>query len=95
MKGKDQDEQAAAALERSELYYMAHPGSPSAVRRPTLSFRAGTWVALLGPNVQEGIAGLGSSIEAALRSFDAQYLNSLRPPDAQRNESTIDRQRAA
>jgi hypothetical protein len=70
----------AAASERMELYYMAHPRSPSAVRRPRLWFRSGTWIALLGPNMQEGIAGFGSSIEAALSAFDRQYLNALRPP---------------
>ena len=73
-------EQAAAARERMELYCIAHPRGPSAVRRPRLSYRSGTWVALLGPSVQDGIVGFGSTVEAALRAFDAQYLNSLRPP---------------
>jgi hypothetical protein len=70
----------AAALERAELYYIAHPGSPSAVRRPQILRRSGTWVALLGRSVQGGISGFGTSVEAALRAFDAQYLNALRPP---------------
>jgi hypothetical protein len=71
---------AMSATERAELYYAAHPGSPSAVRRPAISTRSGTWVVLLGPNVREGIAGFGTTIEAALRAFDAQYLGTLRPP---------------
>ena len=38
------------------------------------------WIALLGQSVREGIAGFGPTIETALRAFDAQYLNGLRPP---------------
>ena len=48
-------------------------------RRPQLSVRSG-WVALLGLNVQDGIAGFGSSIEMAPLAFDTQYLKALRPP---------------
>jgi hypothetical protein len=73
-------EQAAAARERMELYCIAHPRTPSAVRRPRLSYRSGTWVALLGSSVQDGITGFGPTVEAALRAFDARYLDSLRPP---------------
>jgi hypothetical protein len=69
-----------AANQRAELYCELHPGSPSAVRSPKLSVRSGVWIALLGRSVREGIAGFGPTIEAALRAFDAQYLNSLRPP---------------
>src|SRR5438309_12095 len=70
----------AAAMERMELYCAAHPGSPSAARRPQLLYRGQLWIALLGPSVQEGIVGIGPTVEAALRAFDAQYLAGLRPP---------------
>jgi hypothetical protein len=79
MRARDID-RATAASERMKLYCIAHPGSPSALRRPHLSVRSGTWVALLGLNVQDGIAGFGSSIEMALLAFDTQYLKALRPP---------------
>jgi hypothetical protein len=69
-----------AARQRAELYYELHPGSPSAVRMPKLCARSGVWVALLGRSVADGIAGFGPTIEAALRAFDAQYINALRPP---------------
>ena len=69
-----------AAMERMELYCAAHPGSPSAARRPQLVYRGQLWVALLGPNIEEGIVGIGQTVEAALRAFDAQYLAGLRPP---------------
>jgi hypothetical protein len=63
-----------------ELYCAAHPGSPSAARRPRLLHRSQLWVALLGPSVEEGIVGIGPTVEAALRAFDAQYLAGLRAP---------------
>jgi hypothetical protein len=71
---------AIAAMEQMELYCAAHPGSPSAVRRPRLFVRGELWIALLGPSVEEGIFGIGPTVTAALRAFDAQYLAGLRPP---------------
>ena len=71
---------ALAAIEQMELYCQAHPGSPAAVRRPRLLVRGELWVALLGPTVEEGIVGIGSTVTAALRAFDSQYLAGLRPP---------------
>ena len=73
MKHKDID-QAMAAKERAELYFAAHPESPAAVRRPELSIRSGRWVALLGRAMEDGIVGVGSTAETALRAFDTQYL---------------------
>jgi hypothetical protein len=69
-----------AAQQRAELYCDLHPGSPSAVRSPKIFAKSGVWVALLGRSVTEGIAGFGPTVGAALRSFDQQYLNSLRSP---------------
>ena len=65
---------ATAVVEQMEHYCVERPGSPSAVRRPQLFFRGDLWIALLGPNVEEGIMGIGSTVGAALRAFDAQYL---------------------
>src|SRR2546430_1582399 len=78
--GKRVFDSTMAAMERMERYCAAHPGSPSAARRPQLLFRNQLWIALLGPSVEEGIVGLGPTVEAALRAFDAQYLAGLRPP---------------
>jgi hypothetical protein len=69
--------QAFAQMER---YCADHPRSPSAVRRPQLCRRGGTFIALLGQNLQTGIAGIGNTVESALRAFDLQYLRALRPP---------------
>ncbi len=71
---------ATDAREQMDLYCRAHPGSPSAVRRPRLFIRGELWIALLGPSVEEGIVGIGPSVVAALRAFDVQYLAGLRPP---------------
>jgi hypothetical protein len=72
---------AAAAIEKMELYCAAHPESPSAVRRPKLSSRSDLWIALLGPSMEEGIVGIGPTVEEALRAFDAQYLATQPPPN--------------
>jgi len=68
------------AFEGAEVYFAAHPGSPSAVRRPKLRVRSGTWFATLGRTLGKRIVGVGMTVEAAFRSFDAQYLALLRPP---------------
>lgn len=72
---------AATSVKQMEHYCVEHPGSPSAVRHPQLFFRGDLWIALLGPNVEEGIVGIGSTVWAALRAFDAQYLAGMRGPN--------------
>jgi len=84
---------AAEAVEQMNQYCASHPRSPSAVRRPQLFFRSDLWVALLGPSFDEGIVGIGPTVAAALRAFDAQYLAGLRPPN-ERNRSVTRRGRA-
>lgn len=79
---------ALVAIEQMELYCEAHPRSPSAVRQPRLFVRGELWIALLGPSVEEGIVGIGSTVTAALRAFDAQYLAGLRPPVAMSDRRT-------
>ncbi len=75
-----QDEQTQQALAEMERYCEEHPRSPTAVRRPRIMLRGRNCVALLGSTLEDGIAGIGSSVRAALRAFDVQYLNSLKPP---------------
>jgi len=78
-------DQAMTAMEGMELYCAAHPGSPSAVRRPQLSVRGELWIALLGRSVEEGILGIGPTVQTALRAFDAQYLAGVHPPARRMN----------
>jgi hypothetical protein len=61
------------AREEMIKYCAAHPKSPTATRRPQLLLRNGLWIALLGPSVEDGILGIGSTVEGALRAFDARY----------------------
>jgi hypothetical protein len=87
MKKKDDDisrrrrvtDYSVTAIEQTESYCRAHPGSPSALRRPQLIFRGELWIAVLGPSVEEGIVGIGPTVAAALGAFDAQYLAGLGP----------------
>ena len=69
------------AFLRVEQYSVDHPGSPSAVRRPKIFREGDTFIVLLGRDVQHGIVGLGNTVENALRAFDLQYRNALRPPE--------------
>ena len=73
----DRSEEALAEMER---YCEEHPRSPSAVRRPRVMIRGRNCIALLGSTLEDGIAGIGSSVRSALRAFDVQYQNSLKPP---------------
>src|SRR5439155_17137505 len=84
---------AMDSVDQMNQYCASHPGSPSAVRLPQLFFRNDLWVALLGPSFDEGIVGIGPTVAAALRAFDAQYLAGLRPP-IERNRSVTRRGRA-
>ncbi len=72
-------DQTLAAMEEMERYCTAHPRSPAAIRHPRLSIRGRTFVALMGPAIEEGIAGFGDTVPAALRAFDAQYSRALTP----------------
>jgi len=65
---------AATAIEQMDIYCTAHPDSPCAMRRPKLFIRNDLWIALLGPSIEDGIVGIGPSVPAALRAFDAQYM---------------------
>ena len=76
----EEEQQTQAALAEVERYCKEHPRSPTAVRRPRVMLRGRNCVALLGSTLEDGIAGIGSNVRAALRAFDVQYSNSLKPP---------------
>src|SRR5437868_795221 len=65
--------------DRMERYCALHPRSPSAMRRPQLSRRRSTFVVLLGHSLENGIVGIGNTVENALRAFDLQYLRAFEP----------------
>jgi hypothetical protein len=61
------------ARKEMKKYCAAHPKSPTATQRPQLSLRNGLWIALLGSSVEDGILGIGSTVERALGAFDIWY----------------------
>jgi hypothetical protein len=75
--------------ETIELYFAAHPQSPSAVHRPRVFFQNNVWLALLGRSIEEGIVGLGPTAGAALAAFDAQYEGDLRSGTSRHNGAWI------
>jgi hypothetical protein len=83
MNAKDARAAANAAMEQTELYYAAHPGSPFAVRRPRLSTRGDLWIALLGPSVEEGIIGIGATVNGGSGAARVRYAVSRRPASAE------------
>jgi hypothetical protein len=94
LNGYRNDDPTLAAMEEMQSYYLAHSGSPSAVRRPQLSIRGDLWIALLGPMWKKGSLGLGPSVKAALRGFDAQYLSFLKPGDGSNENSRFNLSRS-
>ncbi|MGH7983299.1 MAG: hypothetical protein ACREFF_09170 [Candidatus Udaeobacter sp.] len=74
-------DQTLMTIQEMERYCAAHPNSPAATRHPQLSIRGRTFVALLGSSIEEGIAGFGDTVQAALRAFDLQYSRSITPAD--------------
>jgi hypothetical protein len=78
--GRRAIDRTLAAMLEMERYCAAHPNSPVAIRHPGLSIRGRTFIALLGPSIEEGIAGFGDTVSAALPAFDAQYSRSFTPP---------------
>ena len=72
---REAEREAEAAREMAS-YCKANPKSPSALRKPRLMLRGRSWIALMGSTLQDGIAGIGGSVQAALRAFDVQYANS-------------------
>lgn len=82
MEGNDKQTSRSEIEATTELarYCKQHPRSPTATRRPRLMLRGRSWVALLGYTLQDGVAGIGSTVAAALRAFDIQYSNSPKPP---------------
>ena len=76
----EEEKQARDVQAEVKRYCDEHPRSASAVRRPRVMVRGRSFIALLGSTLEDGIAGIGSSVSAALRAFDVQYSNSLKPP---------------
>ncbi len=53
--------------------------APSTLYRPTLSQDGTAWCALLGDNVQEGVAGFGDTPAQAFAAFDKAWWTEQTP----------------
>lgn len=71
----DQGHLAQSAI---EIYSHACAiNTPSNLYRPRLSIDGNQWCALLGDNLQDGVAGFGNSPAAAYSDFDRAWATSL------------------
>ena len=50
---------------------------PSTVYRPKLSIDGNNWCALYGENLQDGVAGFGSTPDLAMANFDIAWVEHL------------------
>ena len=68
---------------QQEIYAVSHEMQrPSVLFRPTLSADGTAWCALLGANLQEGVAGFGKTPAEAMRAFDEAFNSSVTPAAA-------------
>lgn len=52
---------------------------PSAVYRPTISADGNMWCALLGEDLQSGVAGFGETPDKAMAAFDMEFWKGKTP----------------
>lgn len=60
---------------------MVESTRPAVQFRPRVFIDGDRWCALYGEDLQEGCAGFGDSINAAMRDFDANWMASLAPEE--------------
>ena len=65
--------QAAAMVRDGFLSAASDMQRPSVLFRPALSADGTQWCALLGENIQEGVAGFGDTPAAAMEAFDKAF----------------------
>jgi hypothetical protein len=82
-------ERTAIATSRTQAYCAAHPRSPSALRQPRLLLRGQLWIATVGSSMEQGIVGIGPTVEAALRAFDTQYVAATRRGSSRKTERAL------
>lgn len=60
---------------------------PSVLYRPALSADGNKWCALLGDNLQDGIAGFGDTAAEAMTAFDMAFWNERTPASARQDSA--------
>lgn len=65
---------------QQEIYVVSEAMTrPSVLHRPTLSADGTMWCALLGDDLQVGVAGFGETPAAAMAAFDQAFANDKTP----------------
>jgi len=60
-----------------EQFLAERPASPAARYRPEMIAMRNRWLAFIGPVLQEGAAGLGSTPCAALEDFNRRFARTI------------------
>ena len=70
-------------IAQQEIYAVGHEWQrPSVLFRPTIYPDGTMWCALLGDDLQQGIAGFGDTPDAAMRAFDVAFAKERTPTAA-------------
>lgn len=69
-----QKQQLAEAIQ----YVTKEQTRPCVLFRPSLSIDGNQWCALYGENLQDGVAGFGSTPEGAMQNFDLEWREHLK-----------------
>jgi hypothetical protein len=73
-------ESAATLMVYEVANVMKAYATPSAIYRPTIRLDGTEWCALYGENLQDGVAGFGTTPEAAMLDFDRAWVCEVRAP---------------
>ena len=60
--------------EEVEQFLADHPRSPAARLRPDMGVARNMWLAFIGPDLQEGNAGVGQTPREALEDFNRHFM---------------------
>ena len=63
--------------EEVEQFLAEHPLSPASRLRPALGVARNVWLAYVGPDLQEGTAGMGNTPCEALEDFNRHFMEPL------------------
>jgi hypothetical protein len=63
--------------EEVDQFLAEHPRSPAARLRPDLGVARNVWLAFVGPDLQEGNAGVGNTPREALEDFNRHFMEPL------------------
>lgn len=70
--------QAAGVFIDHTQAYFDELRRPSTMYRPTLTQDGDMFIALLGPNLQEGVVGVGETPQKAMQAFDLAWKSPAR-----------------